>query len=113
MMTKQKMNHHLTLQLQLEKNRTLAASLEAAGLADEAAGIRDDIAALDAEIKRSEAELMEWINAIEDIPTHMIFRLRFLRGLEWKKVAGLIGGGNTKSSVEKRVSRYLEAHHVE
>ena len=43
----------------------------------------------------------------------MIFRLRFLRGLEWKELAVLIGCGNTKSSVEKRATRYLEARHDE
>lgn len=41
-MTKQELNHHLTLLRQLEKDRKLLASLETAGLADEAAGIRDD-----------------------------------------------------------------------
>jgi len=112
-MTRQELNRHLKLLQQLEKERELLASLEAAGIADEAASIREDITNLDTEVRRSETAVMDWISTIEDIPTHMIFRLRFLRGLEWKTVAALIGDGNTKSSVEKRVARYLEAHHDE
>lgn len=112
-MTKRELNHHRALLQRLEKNHKLLASLEAAGLADEAAGIRDDIASLDAEVQRSAAAVMAWIDTVEDIPMRMIFRLRFLRDLEWKTVAALIGGGNTKASVEKRASRYLEAHHDE
>ena len=112
-MTKRELNQHRTLLQRLEKNRTLLASLEAAGLADEAAGIRDDIASLDAEVQRSAAAVTAWVDTVEDLPTRMIFRLRFLRDLEWKTVAALIGGGNTKASVEKRVARYLEAHHDE
>ena len=112
-MTKRELNQHRTLLQRLEKNCKLLASLEAAGLADEAAGIRDDIASLDAEVKQSEAVITAWISTIDDPPTRTIIRLRFLRGMEWKTVAALISGGNTKASVEKRVARYLEAHHDE
>ena len=112
-MTKQELNQHRTLLQRLEKNRKLLEFLEVAGLADEVSGIRDDIARLNAEVQQSEAAVTAWFNTIEDLPTRMIFRLRFLRGLEWKTVAALIGGGNTKASVEKHVARYLEAHHDE
>ena len=110
-MTKQELNHHRALLQRLEKNRKLLASLEAAGLADEATGIQDDIASLDAEVKQSEAVIMAWISTIDDPPTRTIIRLRFLRGFEWKTVATLIGAGNTRYCVERRASRYLEAHH--
>lgn len=112
-MTKRELNQHRTLLQRLEKTRKLLEFLEVAGLADEVSGIRDDIAGLNAEVQQSEAAVTAWINTIEDLPTRMIFRLRFLRGMEWKTVAALIGGGNTKASVEKRVARYLEAHHDE
>lgn len=110
-MTKQELNHHLALLQRLKKDRDLLAALDAAGLADEAACIRNDIVNLDAEVEQSAAAVTAWIGAIEDIPTRIIFRLRFLRGLEWKAVATLIGGGNTRSSVKTRAYRYMEAHH--
>ena len=81
-MTKQELNHHLGLLRRLEKNRALLASLEAVGLADEAAGIRDDMANLEAEIQRSEAAVTAYIITIDYVEVRMIFRLRFLRGLE-------------------------------
>ena len=37
----------------------------------------------------------DYINAIEDPPTRIFFRLRFLRGLSWKEVAAVVGGGKT------------------
>ena len=110
-MTKHDLNHHLMLRKQLEKSRALLVSLEAAGLAGEAADIRDDIESLDAELQRSEAAVTAWSDTIDDLQTRMIFRLRFLRGFEWKAVAALTGG--TRSSVENRAYRYLEAHHDE
>lgn len=112
-MTKQELNHHLTLLQRLEEARGLLDSLEAAGLAAETAGILDDIAHLDMELQQSEAVVTAWMRTIEDIPTRIIFRLRFLRGLEWKAVAALIGGRNTTNSVKAVCYRYLEAHHDE
>ena len=112
-MTKQELNHHLELVRRLEKHRALLASLEAAGLSDETAGIRDDMANLEAEIQRSEVAITTYSATIDDFEVRMIFRLRFLHGFEWKRVAALIGGKNTGDSVRTRYHRYLEAHHDE
>lgn len=112
-MTKQTLNRCLTLRRQLERSRELLASLDAAGLTAEAADVRESMSGLEADIQRSEAAVMDWINGIEDDTMRMIFRLRFLRGLEWKTVSTLIGVGKTTRSVELRARRYLEAHHDE
>lgn len=111
-MTKQDLTRCLTLRRQLERSRELLASLETAGLTAEAADVKKTMSGLEVDIQRSEAEVMDWIGGIEDDVMRMIFRLRFLRGLEWKTVATLIGGGKTTRSVELRARRYLEAHHV-
>lgn len=108
-MTKQELNHHLALRRRLEKERALLASLEAAGLAAEAVEMRETVFRAEMELQRSETEAAAWIAAIEDDTTRMLFRLRFIRGLEWEAVAALIGG--TAHSAGIRCRRYLEAHH--
>lgn len=112
-MTKQDLNRCLTLRRQLERSRELLASLETASLTAEAADVKGTMSDLKAELQQSEAAVTDWISGIEDDTMRMIFRLRFLRGLEWKTVAALIGGKNTRSAVENRARRYLEAHHVQ
>lgn len=131
-MTKQDLNHHLALRQRLEEARELLASLEAAAgpraqqldgmphaqgasdhtgdLAAEIADAETVIESLQAEIVRSETAVAAWIGTIEDMQTRMIFRLRFIRGLTWKEVAALIGGGNTAKSVQIRAYRYMKAH---
>lgn len=109
-MTKQELNHHLVMLQQLEKNCKFLVSLEAAGLVDEAANIRNGIGNLDTEVQQSAVTVAAWIDTIEDLPTRMIFRLRFLRGLEWKAVAALIDGGRPGAAVRDACLRYLKAH---
>lgn len=84
-MAKRELNQHRILLQRLEKNHKLLESLEAAGFAEEAAGIRDDIARLDAEVQRSAATVTAWVDTVEDLPTRIIFRLRFLRSCSQKE----------------------------
>lgn len=131
-MTKQDLNQHLVLRQRLGEARELLASLEAAAgpraqqldgmphahsisdrTGDLAAGIADAKAVIDGlrdEVTRSEEAAAAWIATIDDMQTRMIFRLRYIRGLPWKEVAALIGGGNTDRSVRLRAYRYEKAH---
>ncbi|MCD8371782.1 MAG: hypothetical protein LUD27_00580 [Clostridia bacterium] len=54
--------------------------------------------------------LETWIGAIEDSETRQIFRLRFINNYSWVKVARLVGGNNTESSVRQICHRYLKAN---
>lgn len=61
-------------------------------------------------LAKCEAEhlkLEEYIASIPDSLTRQIFRLRFVYGLSWRRLAFRIGGGNTEDSVKKTVYRYL------
>lgn len=60
------------------------------------------------EIQRREVSAAAFIRGIEDNQTRLIFRLRFMRGYTWKRIARTIGGGNTADSVRKMYSRYFE-----
>lgn len=131
-MTRRELDHLFELRKQLEHFRELLATLEAAvgpraqildgmphapgirdGVGDLAAEIADTKAeakSLQDEIACSEAAAAAWIGTIEDMQTRLIFRLRYIRGLPWKDVAALIGGGNTDRSVRIRAYRYIKAH---
>lgn len=65
--------------------------------------------ALRGEIQSREASAAAFIGGIDDAQTRLIFRLRFLRGWTWKRIARTIGGGNTADSVRKMYARYLSA----
>lgn len=52
----------------------------------------------------------DYINTIEDPFTCISFRLRFLRGLSWKEVAAVVGGGKTGAAVRDICLRYLNSH---
>lgn len=54
--------------------------------------------------------LERYINDIDDSRLRMIFKLRFVNGLQWPQVAAHIGGSNTEKSVSKACYRYLEKH---
>lgn len=65
---------------------------------------------ISAGLAKCEAEhlkLERYIAGIPDSLTRQIFRLRFVYGLSWRRVAFRIGGGNTEDSVKKTVYRYL------
>ena len=52
--------------------------------------------------------LERYIADIPDSLTRQIFALRFINGLSWVRVAGLVGGNNTEDSVKKTCYRFLE-----
>lgn len=68
----------------------------------------DDVARLERIVKRSEdSGIKEWILAIPDVRTKLIFALRFLDGNTWEGVAASIGGRNTIEAVKSACYRYL------
>jgi len=52
--------------------------------------------------------LEKYIAGIADSVTRMIFTLRFVKGLSWRRVVERLGGGNTEWGIKRRVYRYLE-----
>ena len=77
-------------------------------LAAEIADIETDIEDLKEAIAESEAQVMTFIRGVKDIQARSILRLRFCRGLTWKEVAQVLGGGNTEASVKMSAYRQLE-----
>ena len=61
------------------------------------------------EIATLEESAAAFIGDIADTQTRLIFRLRFMRGYTWKRIARTIGGNNTAESVRKMYSRYWES----
>ncbi len=129
-MTKLELDRHLKLRQRLTNALSLLASLEAAAvpgvqvldgmprasgicdrvgsLATEIADIRGTITQLEAEVTRSAESITAYISTIPDSMTQMIFRLRFIHGLTWKRVADSVGGGNTECAVKAVCYRYLK-----
>ena len=62
---------------------------------------------IQARIAEKETSADRFIRRIPNDRTQMIFRLRFMRGLEWPEVAAIFGGGNSVHSVQKMCYRYL------
>lgn len=77
-------------------------------LAVEIAYMEAEIKALQEEIAVHEATILSFIQSIPDPRTRTIFRLRFLRGLQWKEVAGAIGGRNSISAVKATCYRFIQ-----
>ncbi len=77
-------------------------------LAIEILEMESDIAKLQQAVKAEEQRITEFISTIDDGCTKLIFRLRFVRGLTWKEVAGLMGGWNTEESVKSTCYRYMK-----
>lgn len=74
-----------------------------------------EVAALEEQIRNNivrciieQTRLEQYISDISDSLTRQIFRLRFIEGLSWLRVAVEIGGGNTEDSVKKTCYRYLK-----
>lgn len=71
----------------------------------------DEVARLERIVKRSEESgIRDWIMAIPDVRTKLIFALRFLDGNTWEAVAASVGGRNTADAVKSTCYRYL---HIE
>lgn len=133
-MTLQELNRYFRLLERLGKAREFLASLEATATPQSpnldgmprAPGVRDSVGRLAAEIAdmRARVELLErqaaaqygeiaqYIEGIPDDQARLIFRLRFLRGLSWKEVAAIVGGGNTDNSVKCICYRYLREENL-
>ncbi len=54
------------------------------------------------------AEIIEWVEGIEDSLLRQVIILRHVNGLGWRQVAREIGGGNTADSVRKMHDRHFE-----
>lgn len=127
-MTKEELSYHAELKKQLAADLELLAFLEtvagpraqhldgmprapgardpAGDLAADIADLKMEISELEAEAARSEAKIVDYITAIKDARTRMIFRLRFIRGMAWKEVAATVGW-ITESGVKSICNRYI------
>ncbi len=57
---------------------------------------------------RTYIDLEMYINNIPDSFTRRIFRLRFIDGFTWNRIAVRVGGNQTGDSVRKIVKRFLD-----
>lgn len=60
------------------------------------------------ELEEARSKVTNYILAIDDCQTRLIFKLRCLDLLNWNAVADEVGGMNSEYSVKKRFYRYLE-----
>lgn len=129
-MTLQELNQHLELREKLIRANEMLYALRVASepgaqaidgmphasgvrdkvgdLAVEIADMEDRITFLKGEIMEAEKPILKFIREIDDDQTRLIFRLRFIRCLAWKEVAGVLRGGNTEASVKNICYRYIE-----
>lgn len=85
------------------------------GISDRTGNVAIEIADLESRLnqqKRAAKEkrpyIEQFINAIEDDITRLIYRFRILYGYTWSEVADTMGGYNTKESVRKRFFSFWE-----
>lgn len=57
---------------------------------------------------RTYIDLEMFIRNIPDSFTRRIFRMRFIDGYTWNKIAILVGGNQTGDSIRKIVTRFLD-----
>lgn len=63
-------------------------------------------------LQRQRRKVERYVDGIEDSLTRRIFRMRYIEGEvrpSWQWIAFKVGGGNTESSVKKRVYRFLKS----
>ena len=96
--------------------QVLTGMPHAPGISDKVGDLAVEIAELEDRNKsiagemEAEAEKLErFIRAIDDDRTRLIYRLRFLRCLQWNEVAEFIGGHNTAHGVKSACYRYLKS----
>ncbi len=128
-MTLQELSKYYKLHERLERNKEMLSSLYAtAGLGAQvitgmphAPGTFDKVSSLIIEIEdlksridylesrcaQEKEKLEEYIGIIKDDQTRMVFRLRFIHCMTWRRVAEAIGGGNTANSVKLICHRHL------
>lgn len=76
--------------------------------AEEIADLGAIIAAKQQQCIHERNRLERYVNDIDDSRLRMLFKLRFVNGLQWPQVAAHIGGNNTAKSVSKACYRYLD-----
>jgi hypothetical protein len=128
-MTLQELSKYYRLHERLEQNKDMLSSLyAAAGLGAQvitgmphAPGTSDKVSSLVIEIEdlksridylesrcaQEKKKLEEYIGTIKDDQTRMVFRLRFIHCMTWRRVAEAIGGKNTANSVKLICHRHL------
>lgn len=84
------------------------------GVTDKIGGLASEIADFDRQIERVNTEIAEkeavvsaWIDTIPKAKVQLVFRLRFLRGLQWKEIAGVVGTYAIESIVKHTVYQFL------
>ena len=109
------LNSHYERLQQLSKNEGTLDGLKS-GAANCTGLFATEIAELEAQIEQEKAVIAEseeiiaaWISGIADGMTRTIFRLRFLRGLQWCEGAGHIGKTCTEDCVKSITYRFLNA----
>lgn len=129
-MTLAELNTYFALIQQLEKAEMMLENLQAAvfpktpqitdmprshGNQDKVGDLAIEIADLEARIEYyksviadNQDEIEKFVKSIDDFYIKTIFRLRFERGLRWREIAYIIGGGNTEQSVKSAAYRYLK-----
>lgn len=78
-------------------------------LAVEIAQMEEDIAKQQKISDDEEKTILLFVSGIDDPRTKLIFRLRFIRGMTWGEVAGLVGNYATEKSVKQVCYRYLDS----
>lgn len=82
-------------------------------LAIEISMLEDSIAEREKEIESLKPLIEGFIENIQDVQTKLIFRLYYIRGLTWKKVAEMIKGGNTELTTKQTCYRYFRTLKIE
>jgi len=130
-MTLKEISIYYELHKQLEQNRRMLSSLYVAaglgaqeitgmphgpgasdpvnGLVVEIEDLKKRIARLELECEQEKKILEQYIDAVEDSQTRMIFRLRFVHCMTWSQVAKAVGGGNTANGVRAVCYRHLKS----
>lgn len=123
------LNEHLELLKKLEKSEETLSSLwtaavpgaqvitgmpHATGVSDkvgrfaiEIADMEQEVESLKKRIEESEKCISEWIRTIDDGTTRVIFRLRYIQGMQWKEISGIVGKYVSEDSIKHVAYRYL------
>lgn len=82
-------------------------------LAIEIADTKDAIADMEAEIEATAKEIEEFIPTIPYVELRNIFRMRYIRLLDWEDIAEVFQWRYTEAAFRKRVKGYMERHSSE
>ena len=78
-------------------------------LAPEIADFDKQIEMVNKRITEKETSVAAWIDTVPTAKVQLVLRLRFLRGLQWKEIAPLMGKYRSEESVRNCVYRYLHS----